>query len=54
MDEGSKHGANTCTDRSVGFFDLLIDEGAKEPERGIRRGPIRKQGVWRPSAQRRT
>lgn len=31
--EEGRHGANTCTERSVGFFDVLVDETASEAER---------------------
>ena len=52
MEDKNKHGANTCTERSVGFFDILIDESVKEPEKisgkrvpmPVRKG---KGGLWK-------
>ncbi|CAG9318682.1 unnamed protein product [Blepharisma stoltei] len=49
-DEKSKHGANTCTEKSVGFFDLIIDESVKETEKIVKRGPVRRgngRGLWK-------
>mmetsp|Transcript_17919 Transcript_17919/g.17906 ORF Transcript_17919/g.17906 Transcript_17919/m.17906 type:complete len:123 (+) Transcript_17919:874-1242(+) len=49
-DEKSKHGANTCTEKSVGFFDVIIDESIKETEKIVKRGPVRRgngRGLWK-------
>lgn len=42
MDEGSKHGTNTCTEKSVGFFDILIDEASADNNNANRKGPVKK------------
>ena len=52
MEDKAKHGANTCTEKSVGFFDILIDESVKEPEKNTgKRNPIParkgKGGLWK-------
>lgn len=47
MEESSKHGANTCRDRSVGFFDILIDEAALEIERAKKSSKKPGGNLWR-------
>lgn len=48
MDENSKHGANMCKDKQVGYFSVIIDESQNDPsdknKKGLKKGPA---ALWR-------
>ena len=48
MDENSKHGANMCKEKQVGYFSVIIDESQSDPndknKKGLKKGPA---ALWR-------
>jgi hypothetical protein len=48
MDENSKHGANMCKEKQVGYFSVIFDESQSDPndknKKGLKKGPA---ALWR-------
>ena len=48
MDESSKHGANMCKEKEVGYFKCIFDESQADPsdknKKGLKKGPT---ALWR-------
>ena len=48
MDESSKHGANMCKEKQVGYFQVIFDESQNDPsdknKKGLKKGPT---ALWR-------